>query len=1213
MYLKSLELQGFKSFPDKTKLTFEKGATVIVGPNGSGKSNISDAMRWVLGEISPKSIRGAKMEDIIFGGTESRKPMGYAEVSVSFDNTGDEGGRLDSPYDEVTVTRRYYRAGESEYFINRKPVRLKDIYELFMNTGIGRDGYSIVGQGKIAEIISQKSDERRGIFEDASGIARYRHKKSEAERKLAATEDNMLRINDILSELEGRVEPLEKEAAKAKKYLELYELKKQADVRLWLYDTEKLRADVAEAEKAYKLSEIELQGAQDALAALEAQNDKLFEAVQSSKMESEDLLAKIREQIDINHALESDFKVGESNIAHTDELIKVAKESILSTEKAVEAEKKAKEERLLRISELEAKAEELRSEQDEKNGEVRKCASDAEKLELDIASALEEIKALENERIDIRVRRSVLENAKSTDTDKNSSIMTELEEYRTVSEQIKKKCEAAKASADKYLSEIDRLDEEAERNAEKTAKLSSRRRELGEEANRARLVRDSLSQRVETLKRMEEHFEGYNTSVRFVMKQYEAGSIRGRDGSACGKIYGPLSKLISVDEKYITAVETSLGANLQNIVVEDEETAKSAIFALKNAGAGRATFYPITSMKASSPTQEVRDAARFSGFVGTADTLVKSDSRFSDIISSILGRTVIFDTIDNASAMAKSLRYRVKAVTLDGQQINPGGSFTGGSAKRDSGILSRAGEIEKLTSELKKAEKDAEKSRQAFEASEKELDVLNSESASIADRRKLIETMMNAENASYDQLAAKLDANNSLIEKLKEDFDTISKLQKQYDEDISSLAAREKELTEHIDGITEYRGDREVEKNGLLDRKNAVSELLTELYIKISETQKDIETERMLYEGSDGRIRALEEETEGARTKIAELEKNKKIYGETQRENRAKAEEGEARLKALSKSREEKEAGGFEFEEKLNRIRAKIREKTNEKELIFRSHTANETKLEQRRAEQDKLSSRLWDDYELTRAGAVELGYPPLTEEERGSVLALQSECRNKLRSLGTVNVGAVEEYAEVKTRYDYMKGQISDLTASKNELTDIINKLEREMKTAFVEAFNAINENFGKTFSELFGGGSAEVIMTDPENVLTSGIEIKAAPPGKIVKSMMQLSGGEQAFVAIALFFAILKVNPTSFCILDEIEAALDEVNVARFGEYIKRYSGDTQFILITHRRGTMEVADRLYGVTMPEHGISKVLELNVSDIKKTEGDDWDGIFRQA
>ncbi|MGN1047308.1 MAG: chromosome segregation protein SMC, partial [Eubacteriales bacterium] len=764
MYLKSLEFQGFKSFPDKTKLTFEKGATVIVGPNGSGKSNISDAMRWVLGEISPKSIRGAKMEDIIFGGTESRKPMGYAEVSVSFDNTGDEGGRLDSPYDEVTVTRRYYRAGESEYFINRKPVRLKDIYELFMNTGIGRDGYSIVGQGKIAEIISQKSEERRGIFEDASGIARYRHKKSEAERKLAATEDNMLRINDILSELEGRVEPLEKEAAKAKKYLELYELKKQADVRLWIYDTEKLRADVAEAEKAYKLSEIELQGAEDALAALEAQNDKLFEAVQSSKMESEDLLAKIREQIDINHALESDFKVGESNIAHIDELIKAAKESILSTEKAVEAEKKAKEERLLRISELEAKAEELRSEQNEKNEEVKTCASDAEKLELDIASALEEIKGLENERMDIRVRRSVLENAKSTDTDKNSSIMTELEEYRTVSEQIKKKCEAAKASADKYLSEIDRLDEEAEKNAEKTAKLSSRRRELGEEANRARLVRDSLSQRVETLKRMEEHFEGYNTSVRFVMKQYEAGSIRGRDGSACGKIYGPLSKLISVDEKYITAVETSLGANLQNIVVEDEETAKSAIFALKSAGAGRATFYPITSMKSSAPTQEVRDAARFSGFVGTADTLVKSDSRFSDIISSILGRTVIFDTIDNASAMAKSLRYRVKAVTLDGQQINPGGSFTGGSAKRDSGILSRAGEIEKLTSELKKAEKDAEKSRQAFEASEKELDVLNSESASIADRRKLIETMMNAENASYDQLAAKLDANNSLIE-----------------------------------------------------------------------------------------------------------------------------------------------------------------------------------------------------------------------------------------------------------------------------------------------------------------------------------------------------------------------------------------------------------------------------------------------------------------
>ena len=1206
MYLKSLELQGFKSFPDKTKLTFEKGATVIVGPNGSGKSNISDAMRWVLGEISSKSLRGSKMEDVIFGGADSRRPMGYAEVSVTFDNTSEDGGKLDSPYDEVTVTRRYYRAGESEYFINRKNVRLKDIYELFMNTGIGRDGYSIIGQGKIAEIISQKSDERRSIFEDASGIAKYRHRKSEAERKLAATEDNMLRVNDILSELEGRVEPLRKDAEKAKKYLELYETKKKADVQLWLYDTEKLRADISAAETAFKLSEMELQNSEDSITALEAQNDKLFEASQSNKMESEELLVKIREQTAKNHGLDSEYRVGENNIEHTKELISNIESSIASSEQAILTERSGKEERAKNIEALGIKLDDMIDLHLAKTAEQKEYSDKSEELEGAVATALEDIRKLEGERVDIRVRKSVLENAKNTDTDKNTSILSEIEQYKKTSEELQKKCAVAKEAAQKYLDEIDKIDAEAEKLTEKTAALSARRRTQSEELGRLSVKRDTTAQRIDALKRMEEHFEGYNNSVRFVMKQYEAGSIR-------GKVYGPLSKLITVDNQYITAIETALGANLQNIVVEDEETAKAAILALKNAGAGRATFYPIASMKASEQSKEVKDASAYRGYIGTADKLLKYDAKFSEIVASLLARTVVFDNIDNATAMAKALRYRVRVVTLDGQQINPGGSFTGGSAKRDSGILSRSGEIEKLRLELETALRDAEKVKKRLEEIDRELSSAENEEFSLDDRRKLIQTMMNAENSGYDQLAAKLDANNSLIEKLQSDFDTLSQMQKRYEEDLAELIAKEKQLTVRIDEISEYRSEKEVEKNDMLDRKNAIGEELTELYIAISETRKDIETSKELLSTSDDRILAIEGEIAGARARIEELKITLGAYEKSQRDNRKLAEEGEKTLAALNAGREEKEAGGFEFEKKLNEIRAKIREKTGEKELVFRSHTANENKLAQLHAEQDKLSSRLWDDYELTRAAAMELDYPMIKAEERAAVHSIQTECRNKLRALGSVNVGAIEEYADVKTRYDYMTGQIKDLNKAKEELTDIIGKLEKEMKTSFVEAFNAINENFHKTFSELFGGGSAEILLTDPEDVLNSGIEIKAAPPGKIIKSLMQLSGGEQSFVAIALFFAILQVNPTPFCILDEIEAALDEVNVARFGEYIKRYSGGTQFILITHRRGTMEVADRLYGVTMAVHGISKVLALNVADIKKTEGDDWDGIFGQA
>ena len=683
MYLKSLELQGFKSFPDKTKLTFEGGATIIVGPNGSGKSNISDAMRWVLGEISSKSIRGTKMEDVIFIGSESRRQMGFAEVSVTFDNTGD-GARLDSPYDEVTVTRRYYRSGDSEYFINRRPVRLRDIYELFMNTGIGRDGYSIIGQGKIAEIISRKSDERRAVFEDAAGIAKFRHKRTETERKLAHTEENMVRINDVFLEVSAQVGPLEKEAEKAKRALVLMETKKKADVQLWLYDTEKLREDITAADESFRRAEFDLQNAEEAISDFERQNERLFEASQSNKKASEELLRGIKEQTDINHKLDSEYRVNESNISHTNDLIAAAKSAIATSTTTLEAEKLTHKARNENIASLNKKLEEKHAEHESLRVEQKAAADEAARLEYDIATSLEDIRVLEAERTDLKVRVSVLENANKSDQGKNSSIMAEIEEYSRVSDGYVSQCESHTSVIDSYLATAKETEEELSGVLSEletvTADIDSRVRSLSEQ----RFKRDSIVQRIENFRVMEEHFEGYNSSVRFVMKQYAEGKITDANGVRCSKIYGPLSRVISVEDEYVTAVETALGANLQHIVVADENAAKAAMYALKQAQAGRATFFPLSSMKGTAPSKEVLSAAEYKGFVAVADSLINCDERFSGVVSNLLGRTVVFDNIDNATAMAKALAYRVRAVTLDGQQINVGGSFTGGSTKTKS-------------------------------------------------------------------------------------------------------------------------------------------------------------------------------------------------------------------------------------------------------------------------------------------------------------------------------------------------------------------------------------------------------------------------------------------------------------------------------------------------------------------------------------------------
>ena len=1203
MYLKSLELHGFKSFPNRTVLTFERGATVIVGPNGSGKSNISDAMRWVLGELSSRNIRGTKMEDVIFGGTDERRPMGFAEVTVVFDNS--EPNRLDSPYDEVSVTRRYYRTGDSEYLINKEPCRLRDIYELFMNTGVGREGYSIIGQGKVAEIVSKKSDERRSIFEEAAGISKYRHRKEESERKLKAVQDNLDRVKDILTELENRVGPLEKEAERARRGLAVYEEKKRADVSLWLYDTKKILDDIKEADDAYRLSSHELEIIEGQIADLEMQTETLYNKTQSNKLLSAELLEQIRLTTERIHSLDSALRVAESNCQHVEELVARYKERIDEIERVAStvARERAEKEEALRATEASMK--ELLDRRLECLAEQQSLMGEVERAKAQLTEALDELTVEENTVTDLRVRLDVLKNARETDGSKSRSIEEEIRAYENEGLALKEEADRAEANAAGFKAQIEEKDAIIKASAEEQETLGMRREELTVTVGRMQVERDTLVERADTLKRMSEHLEGYSESIKFVMREYNAGRIGG-----AGHIHGPLSSLIQVDKRYITAIETALGASLQNIVVDSEETAKAAIRSLKAAGAGRATFYPITAIKPASETEEIREASRMTGFVGRADTLVASDKGYRSIVEWLLLRTCVFDTIDNASAAAKRLRYRVKIVTLDGQVINTGGAFTGGSAKRDSGILSRMSEIEKLRARASELTESMQKLTAEKDDAERAMREAADRGRDAEQEKELLLTLSRSQFAALDNANAKYNANRNIVEKLTADLGSLAGQQSAAEEELSELGAAYTAACERATALRDFRARRSAEMGEMDERIDRLGEQANELYIQATQRRGDMETADQMARALDDRLNELAADRAQEEERIHALYEKRDHIEDTRAETRRQTEALESTLDELNRRRRDVEEGTDEFDRELTRIRQKQKEKSSSRDALYDATLRNENRCAQLKERQDKLGSQLWDDYEITYEDAVALQYPPVTEETREEIAKMQTSCRAKLRAIGNYNPGAIEEYAEVKTRYDALNTQYSDLTDSYDELVGIITRLEVEMRDSFSTAFDNINRNFGVTFRELFGGGSAELSLTDPEDVLTSGIEIKAAPPGKIIKSMSLLSGGEQSFVAIALLFAILKANPTPFCILDEIEAALDEVNVFRFGEYIKKFDDGTQFILITHRRGTMEVGDRLYGVTMPQRGISQAIELNVNEIEGKQKELLDGVL---
>ena len=1193
MYLKSLELHGFKSFPNRTVLTFERGTTVIVGPNGSGKSNISDAMRWVLGELSSRNIRGTKMEDVIFGGTDLRRPMGYAEVSVVFDNT-DKNHRIDSPYDEIKVTRRYYRTGDSEYLINGQQRRLRDITELFMNTGIGREGYSIVGQGRVAELLSRKSEDRRNVFEEAAGIAKFRHKKEDAEKRRRETQANMERVLDIYEELERQIAPLTRDAEKARTYLDLREKKKVADVSLWLYDTEKMRTDLAKARDTLALAQHELETVEESLTSLNAQDERLFSQMESGRLSSEQILGKINACRDRIHTLENEISVLDTEIRHKNDLVAAARQRVAEIDRVfgnLSGETSTYEEKIRTLTE------ELRHLSDERIGilaDAQKVSQSIQRIEKELDTSLVNLEKQQNAALDLKVNIDVLTRARSEDGTRGETILASIAEAEETQTRLEAEVGLCEKNVAGYTAKIKEAETAAASCDGEIERVRAEREKLSEECGKLRADKAALEEAAAALRRMEEHFEGYGEAVKFVMRASSEGRLSG--------IHAPVSQLITVKPEHVVAIETSLGANLQHIVVEDEEATKDAIRLLKEKRAGRATFYPITTIRPGNEPEEIRAAAKHRGYIDRADRLVVRDAQYDDIIEWLLSRTVIFDTLDNASACARALKYRLKIVTLDGQIINAGGSYTGGALRegKGSGILSRGNDIEEKMEAAKAIANDILALTKEMSEKENEVAAIEKKKHSKLEEKSLLDKMAHSQLSLLEAAKARLQALVEQIESFRSDYEMIVSKSNQAESELKTLMRSLENVNKNIAAIRERRAEQDAERNNLIEERNAALEEANAFSLREAEINKEIEMNRRLHEGITSRLDDLRYEKDEQKAAAAAHEDEITDMQRRQQESRRAAEQATRELTELTERREETENGVSAFNARLTEIREQIRLRQEQKLRAATSSFNAENRVHNLEEKQEKLGASLWDDYGITFEDAIAMDYPPVTPENRSEIAAIQAACRDEIRSLGPVNVGAIDQYKEVKERYDEMSSQVCDLRESYDKLTGIIDELEEEMRTQFSNAFQAINDNFGQVFSELFGGGQAELILTDPGDVLNCGIDIKAAPPGKIIKNLSLLSGGEQAFVAIALFFAILKVNPTPFCIFDEIEAALDAVNVFRFGEYIKRMCDETQFILISHRPGTMEIAERLYGVTMQERGVSRVLPMSPAEMEE-------------
>ena len=1184
MYLKRLELQGFKSFADKTILEFKPGITSVIGPNGSGKSNISDAIRWVLGEQSMKSLRGAKSEDIIFAGTQSRKSLGFAEVSIVIDNSD---AKLPIEYSEVTVTRKLYRNGETGYFINKTPCRLKDILELFMDTGIGKDGYSIIGQGKIDEILSNKSEDRRHIFEEAAGIVKYRTRKQESEKKMEQTKLNLLRINDILTEIEGNIEPLKAQSEKAKQYLNLREELKNIEVGLFVYNINTYKEKLEQIIKDEEIMTSQRNTENEKLTSIQSLKDSL-------KQELDEITTQIEQMQNIG--FESTNKIEKINSE-----IGISKERIqnnIANKERLESE----------IQELKTRIGELQEEEKQRQEKKANLFQNKEKFEEELKQKETELakltKTLSDKELEIEAKKQKIE----TNTDKKYEVLADINTQEANYENLEKRKKTLKIELENIISELDSTRDNKQELSKKFYEIQSKRnivsnnlqqettekescmnkiKDFEEEINKLNYQMNMKDARHKFLLETEKEKEGYIKSVKELLLDCDKNSQLKKG------MHGVLANLISVNKEYELAIEMCLGQALQNVVTETEEDAKKLVEHLRNNNLGRASFLPISSIRGKRIENVISNGMK--GVIGIASDLVKCDKKYTQIVLNLLGRTVVVEDMNIGISLAKMNNYSFRIVTLKGDVISSSGSITGGSvATKTVNILGRSREIEELEKEIKKLSKKIEEITLQKQKYLESITEVIEKVAGLEKELQDIEIVYAAENqkmVSIEEYIYKLEQRR---DKLKEEELSINK---QKEESIKQKEEKEQEvekLNSEIKSLSE-----EVEQFATVNKDNQkyIDDLnfdITNLKISVSSF---IESEA-----------SIEEFVERIRQEI--LNNNNNIENKNNTLNQAIKENAELQTKIdnLNSEIEQIKAevnNSSENIEKLKQLRTEKNELLDKKEEEITNQFSileglkeqivkmdfKKTKLEQ---DIEQLINTLWDEYEITPNNAGEYKKPNNIAQAQKEV----SSIREKIKDLGSINIDSIEEYKKISERYDFMCEQRLDLENTVAKLRKVISEMTQTMEQQFKEKFEIINKNFNEVFIELFGGGKAELILTDEDNVLECGIDIRVQPTGKKLQNMMLLSGGEKAFTAIALLFAILKINPAPFCILDEIEAALDDVNVYRFAEYLKKFSQASQFLVITHRKGTMEVADTVYGVTMEENGISKLLSMKLSSI---------------
>jgi len=1184
MYLRAIEIQGFKSFADKTVISFEKDITAIVGPNGSGKSNISDAMLWVMGEQRSKTLRGGKMEDVIFGGTEKRSPMGFAQVSLILDNSG---GTFDIDAPEVTISRRYYRNGESEYYLNRESVRLKDITGLLMDTGLGRDGYSVIGQGRIAEIVSAKSTDRREIFEEAAGISRYRHRKEEAERKLMRTEENLLRVNDKISELELRVTPLKKQAETAKKFLVLRDERRELEINVWMDNLDTLHSRSEQARRDFEETEGLLALSRRELEEMYALNDSITEKMHDCDMEAE----RSRERLSTCEGSISDcenviavFKADLRNNAENIERLKtelgeqsqrtenIGAQAAANRERAAEIEAECAREQLS-VRALEREAEALAQESDEgRQGLSRLIASENEYNESMAAH---------------RATLSQLEDRAAELDERSATISDDIAQAEERYDEVSRSYHEAQREADKASERYNEVNNIINGHRMLMGGREKKVSELAEELGNINREMGAAEDRIKTLSDLEREYQGLGKAVKTVMQAKARGSLAG--------VHGPVAGLISVKDEFTLAVETALGAAMQNIVVDSQSVGKTAIEMLKRSDGGRATFLPLDTVK---PGFIKNVPSREEGFVGIASELVSCDSKYKDLISSLLGRTVVAETLGDAVNMARRSGQSLRIVTLDGQLINPGGSMTGGSTVKSAGILSRANEIKSLKEKLEKLSVIREKKAEAYEAAVRELEKARYELQVASGELSGSAEQLRRSDSRAVQLKALQSSLDEALEGLEEERSGLSGRKKEnalrQKEEREAMSAIEKELEKLRSRIAELSAGQE----SFMEKRAALAENVASHRAHIASISAERETILRSAESLEKLMDELSDESANRRDAIDVIA----ARSEDIRLEIAKREEALAAFRTQAQSYKDGISAILGEKMELEGRRTRSEKASQEKNREIGELQLRSANFEQRRyeaeTEEKQILDKLWESYELSRSAAQQLRRPV---EDMPSASKRIGELKREMSRLGNVNIDAIEEYESVSQRYDFFVSQRDDVETSKRELQKIIAEITGEMKEIFLREFNAIDEKFRKVFLELFGGGKAALELEDPEEPLSCGIGIKVQPPGKAVTNISLLSGGEKSFVAIALYFAIMKVRPTPFCIMDEIDAALDEANVARYADYMRSMADNTQFIVITHHRATMEEADVLYGVTMQEKGVTTVLSVDLEEAEKT------------